>query len=249
MSSVQKTARVAGLLYLLMVPLGIFGILYVPSALIVSGDAATTAKNIVASEGLFRLSIVSALLVEIINILVALVLYRLLKPVNKNQAFAMVIFVLASVPIAMLNQLNNFAVLLLLRGADRFTAFETNQLHAQMMLFLDLHKNGEFIAQIFWGLWLFPLGYLVFKSGFLPRILGAILMIGCFGYLIDSFAFFLFPDSDVFVSQLTAIGEILLPLWLLVKGVNVQQWERVVESAGWPHPSQARQVGKFEHAT
>ena len=225
-------ARTAGLLYLLMIPLGIFGILYVPSSLFVPGDAAATAANIMASESLFRLSIVSALILQIIQILLVLVLYKLLKPVNKVHASFMVVFALAAVPIAMLNEFNQFAALLLLSGADYLTAFGTDQLHAQVMLFLDLHEHGIFIAQLFWGLWLFPMGYLVYKSGFLPRIIGVLLMIGCFGYLIDSVVFFLLPNIDATISGFTFWGELLLPLWLLIKGVNVEEWEkRALESA------------------
>ena len=116
-------ARIAGFLYLLMIPLGIFGILYVPSTLIVLGDAATTAGNILANESLFRLSILSALIIQLDQILLVLVLYKLLKSVNKIHALLMVVFALAAVPIAMLNELNHFAVLLLLNGADYLTLF------------------------------------------------------------------------------------------------------------------------------
>jgi hypothetical protein len=111
-------------------------------------------------------------------------------------------------------------------GADYLTVFTADQLQALVPLFLDLHEHGINIAGIFWGLWLFPMGYLVFKSGFLPRILGVLLMIGCFGYLIDSATFFLFPNFDASIAQFTFIGELLLPLWLLIKGVNVEQWEK-----------------------
>ena len=226
----NKTARIAGFLYLTMAPLGFFG-MYGHSMLIVPGDASTTTNNIMASESLFRLSIVSALIVQIVNILVVLVLYKLLKPVNRNHAVLMVIFILVAVPIVMLNELNQFAALLLLSGADYLTAFEADQLQAQVMLFLDLHKHGISIAGIFWGLWLFPMGYLVFKSGFLPRILGVLLIIACFGYLIDSVTFFFFPSFEPIVGY-TFWGELLLPLWLLIKGVNVEQWEkRALESA------------------
>lgn len=215
-----------------MIPLGIFGILYVPSTLIVLGDAATTAGNILANESLFRLSILTALIIQLDQILLVLVLYKLLKPVNKIHALLMVVFALAAVPIAMLNELNQFAVLLLLSGADYLTLFGANQLHSQVMFFLDLHEHGIFIAQLFWGLWLFPMGYLVFKSGFIPGIIGVLLMIGCFGYLIDSVIFFLFPDIDVTLSSFTFIGELLLPLWLVIKGVDVEQWKkRALESA------------------
>lgn len=223
-------ARVAGFLYLLTIPLGIFGALYVPSRLIVPGDAAATANKLMASESLFRLGIMSDLLAPIVLIFVVLVLYRLLKPVSKNMALLMVTFLLASVPIAMLNKLNQFAALLLLSGADYLTVFTTEQLQALALLFLRLHGQGSTIAFIFWGLWLFPLGYLVFRSGFLPRILGVLLMISCVGYLIDSFATFL--GYRVSISLFTAWGELLFILWLLFKGENAEQWEkRALESA------------------
>ncbi len=218
MNSINKTARITGALYLLLLPLGILGILYVPAALIVPGDAPATANNIMANEALFRLSIVSALLVQVVNIFVVLFLYKVLKPVNKNMARLMVIFILLGAPIAMLNELNRGAVLLLLHSAD--------QSYALMTLFFELHEYGITIAGIFWGLWLFPMGYLVFKSNYIPKIIGILLMIGCFGYLIDSFTFLLFPNWGVTISQFTFIGELLLPLWLLVKGVNVKQWEK-----------------------
>lgn len=231
MNSIKKTARVAGFLYLLSAPFAIFGLMYIPANLIVPGDTATTANNIMASESLFRLSIVSALITQIIGILVVLVLYKLLKPVNKNHAVLMVIFMLVAVPIAMLNEFNHFAALLLLNGADFLTAFTADQLHAQVMLFLDLHELGITIASIFWGLWLFPMGYLVFKSGYIPRILGFFLIIAGFGYLIDSFTIFLFPSFNG-IGLFTAWGEVLFPLWLVIKGVNVEQWEkRALKSA------------------
>jgi uncharacterized protein DUF4386 len=223
-------ARVAGFLYLIANLFAPFTLLYLPSRLIVPGDAAATASNIMASESLLRLSIVLNLFTVIGQIFLVLALYQLLKVVNKNMASLMVIFSLAAVPIAMLNELNNLSVLLLLSGADYLKVFTTEQLQALVYLFLRLHSQGLNIAQIFWGLWLFPMGYLVFKSGFLPRILGVLLMIGCFGYVIQSFASFL--GYNVSIILFTSWGELLFLLWLLIKGVNVEQWEkRALESA------------------
>lgn len=220
-------ARVAGGLYLSLAPLAFLGgFPFGPSHLFVPGDAATTANNIMASESLFRLSIVINLLGAIINALVVLALYRLLKPVNKDMALLMVIFQLLAVPIGMLNELNHVAVLLLLSGADYLTTFTTSQLQGLVPLFHDLHKYGLSIGQVFWGLWLFPMGYLVFKSGFLPRILGILLIIGSFGWLTEFFAAFLLPNFGVKVGMFLAVGELLLPLWLLIKGVSVEQWEK-----------------------
>jgi hypothetical protein len=227
---INRTARFAGALYLALAPFSIFGIIYVPSVLIVPGDAAATAGNIMASEGLFRSGIVSHLIGQTIFVFLVLALYQLLKPVNQRHAVLMVVLALLGVPIAFLNELNHFAVLLLLSGPEYLAAFTTDQLHAQAMLFLDLRSFGISVAQIFWGLWLFPLGYLVYRSGFLPRVLGVLVMIGGVGYLFDVVAFLRFPDSTVSISQFTFVGEVVLPLWLLFKGVDVAQWEKRVGS-------------------
>lgn len=223
MTSIKTTARVAGALYLILLPLGIFG-MFATSNLVVPGDAARTAGNIMASESLFRLSIVSALLVQVLNIFVVLALYRLLAPAGKGLASAMVVLILVAVPIAMLNELNNLAILLLLNnGAVYLGSFTPAQVQALVPLFLDLHKLGVSIASIFWGLWLFPMGYLVIKSGFLPRILGVLLIIGCLGYLVESFSALLLPGLQINVALFTFWGEVLLPLWLLIKGVDVER--------------------------
>ncbi|HSL46258.1 MAG TPA: DUF4386 domain-containing protein [Anaerolineales bacterium] len=218
------TARIAGLLYLLVVPLGIFGSLYVPSKLIVPGDAASTARNLMTSESLFRFAIVSDLLAPLVLIFVVLFLYKLLKPVDKNMASLMVIFLLLGVPIALLSKVNQFIALQLLSGADYLTVFTAEQLQALAYLFLRLHDRAGTFAAVFWGLWLFPMGYLVFKSGFFPKILGILLMISCFGYLINSFAIFL--GYNVNTGLFGAVGEVLFILWLLIRGVNAEQWQR-----------------------
>lgn len=228
----KKTARIAGLLYMLLIPLGVFGMLYVPNTLFVPGDIAATVSNIMANQSLFRSSIVSALLTQVVQIFVVLYLYKVLKPVNKTHALYMVVFILVAVPIAMLNELNQFAVLLLLNSQDYLKFFTLDQMQVQVALFLDLRLTGIFIAQIFWGLWLLPMGYLVFKSGYLPRIIGVLLIVACFGYLIDSFLFFFVPDFGITFSEFTFLGELLMTLWLLIKGVNVEEWKkRALESA------------------
>jgi hypothetical protein len=228
--SPQKIARVAGGLYLIIFIAGIFAELYVLDSLIVPGDAATTVNNIRASESLFRLGFVISLIRQAVLIMLPLVLYKLLKPVNKDQALVMVVFALISVPIGMLSLLNQIAVLLL-SNAGYSTVFTAEQYHAAVMFFLDLKVQGNMIAQLL-AIWLLPLGYLVYKSGFLPKFLGVLLMIACFGYLIDFVTFFLFPNFDLKVSLFTFWGEMIFPLWLLIKGVNVERWKsRALESA------------------
>jgi len=220
----KKIARIAGILYLAMVPLGFFG-MYGHSNLVVPGNAVATVSNIMASESLYILSIMSALIVQIVNIFLVLVLYKLLKPVNRNHALLMVIFFLVSVPITMLNELNQFAALLLLSGADYLTVFKVDQLNALVLFFLDLHEHGIHISGIFWGLWLLPMGYLVFRSRFLPRFIGIFLIIAFLGYVLDSIRFFFFPSIGP-IALYTFWGELFLLLWLLIKGVNVELWEK-----------------------
>lgn len=224
-------ARVAGFLYLIQAILGIFSLLYVSSRLIVPGDVAATVHNIMASESLFRLGIVSNILVPIVGIFYVLVLYKLLKPVSRDIAVLMVVLALLGVPIGVFNELTQLGVLQLLSGADYLTVFTAAQLQALAYLFVRLHSYGISLTFIFSGLWLFPLAYLVFKSGFLPKILGVLLLIGGLGYLIDVFAGFLFPGSNLSIGQLTGLSEIFFLLWLLIRGVNVEQWEkRALES-------------------
>jgi Domain of unknown function (DUF4386) len=231
-NSPQKTARVAASVFLIIFFLGMSTELFIRPGMIVLGDAAATVKNIVASESLFRLSLVSDLIRLMFLMLLPLVLYRLLKPVNKNIASLMVIFALVSVPISMLNELNHFAVLLLSSSAGYLTAFRADQLNTLVMFFLELRKYGTFIPQVF-SLWVLLLGYLVFKSGFLPRILGICMMLGGLCYTVSAVLFFLFPIFDATILGLFAfIGESFFYLWLLIKGVNVEEWKkRALESA------------------
>ncbi len=225
MNTINKTTKLAGSLYLMMTPFAIFSIMYVPSILFVPGDTATTVNNIMTSGGLFRLGIASWLICQTIFIFLLVELYKLLKIVNKSQALLMLVLALTAVPIAFINELNHIAVLLLVNGAEHYTVVELSQLHEQVALFLNLHTHGIHIAQVFWGLWLFPFGYLVYTSGFLPKLLGILLMIGGVGYLFDVVAFLLVPNFNVIISPVTGIGELLFPLWLLFKGVNSEQWE------------------------
>jgi hypothetical protein len=212
-------ARVYGLLYILhfINPWAEAG---VRMSLIVPGDAVATANNILASEGLFRLGFVGDLIGQTLFIFLVLTLYKLFKPVNKNQASLMVILALAGVPIAMLNLINHIIPTILLSGADYLSVFSVGQLQALALLFLNFHKNGVYIAMIFWGLWLLPAGYLVYKSGYVPRVLGVLLVVAGVGYLVDFMVFFLLPNYIVSVSMFTFIGEIIFAFWLLIKGVK-----------------------------
>jgi hypothetical protein len=223
MNSINKTARLAGFLYFIYIVVHVFSDVIGRSKIIVFGDAAATARNIVASAWQFRIGFMLDLFAAVLFLLTAWALYVLLQPVNKNLALLFLLLNLGGVAIQCASDLFLPASQLVLSGADYLKVFQTDQLQALAMSFLYLYKNGFMIAQIFYGAWLLPLGYLVFKSGFLPRILGIVLMIHCATWLMTSLQFFLFPGFDVitYVSYpLGFIAEFGLTLWLLIKGVK-----------------------------
>jgi hypothetical protein len=224
MHPTDKAARIAGAVYLSMVITAPFSLIYVPSKLIVHGNATATADNILAHQTMFRLSTLAELVSQVIFICLGFALYRLLRDVNKTWAWLMVGFVLVSAAVGFFNALNNIAALILFRGGEFLTVFDKPQRDALAMLFLRLHSHGHFINEIFWGLWLFPFGLLVFRSGFLPRVLGIWLMINCFGYLVLSVIALFFPDyygAAFNMAQPVLFGELAIMLWLLIKGAKV----------------------------
>jgi len=228
MNSPKKTARIAGILYLLIIICAGFSEGYVRSSLIVSGDAAATANNIVASEGLFRIGFVSDLIAFMSDLVVAILFYVLLKPVSKTLSLiAASLRLLAHPAIASINLLNHFAALLLLSGDNYLTAFQADQLHALSLFFLNMHHYGYLIAGAFFGLHLLVLGYLLFKSDLFPGILGVLLAIAAAGYLTESFGTFLLPQYEALFAWIVAvtagIGELSLTLWLLIKGVRANE--------------------------
>ena len=220
----RKTARTAGLWYFVMAIIGAFCLLYVPSKIMVPGDAEATVANILAHETLFRLGILGDILSQFLFVITVLYLYRLFKDVNLRYARLMVALVLAPALIAFPFEFINVGVLVLLSGQGYLSVFTTPQLHALVMFLLDASQQSTFIWEIFWGLWLIPFGLLVFKSKFIPKIFGILLIINGFSYVADSFAFLLIPVyRDTIKSILMApmiIGELSIILWLLIVGAR-----------------------------
>jgi hypothetical protein len=225
MNSLKKTARIAGILILIISPFAVFSMMYATSSLIVPGDAATTANNIIASAGLFRLGIVSDSVVFLIEIAIVVMLYVLLKPVSKTLSLVAAFARLAMTVIQGINLLNYFTVLLLLSGADYLTVFKPDQLHALVLLFLNVHEYVVLIWGLFFSLHLFFVGYLVYKSGYIPRILGVLLVIASLCYLTQSFGNILLPKYEEIFTLIGFISiiELAFPLWLVIKGVRDQQ--------------------------
>jgi hypothetical protein len=225
MGSAKNPGRFAGLLYLLTSMVGFFAMGYVPNKLIVHGNATATADNIAAHETLFRLGIAGQIIGQAGFIFVSLSLYYLLKGVNRRHAALMVMLIVVSIPIAFLNELNSFAALVLVRGADFLSIFDKPQRDALAMLFLNLHGRGFVVCEVFWGLWLFPLALLVYRSRFLPRFLGVWLALAGFAWVFLSLTSTLLPQyQDRMNSYLqpAIIGEIVFMLWLLIKGAKPQ---------------------------
>ena len=228
MNSTKKTARIAGALYLVNAVTGFFSIIYVPTKLFVSGDAGATARNILASERLFRLGIACEVICAVEFIYLLWVLYRLLSGVSKTHASLMVIFGVTFVPIMCMNAVSAIAALMLLRGAEFLPVFNQPQRESLAMLFLAVRSYGYDVGWIF-GLWLFHFGVCVWKSGFLPRFLGALLIAACCGYLAISLTPLLLPNYANIVSRLASIpltlGEPVAILWLLIRGAKNQPLE------------------------
>jgi len=219
-----KAARIAGGIYLLMVLTAPFSLIYVPSKLIVRGNALATADNILAHETMFRLSIFGDLIGHVIFICLAVALYRLLSNVNKTWAILMVSFVLVSAAVGFLNALNNIAAVILFRGGEFLDVIDKTQRDALGMLFVRLHNNGEFISEIFWGVSLFPFGLLVYRSGFLPRLLGVWLIVACFAWIALSITALFFPShyGAAFTwLQPAFFAEMAIMLWLLIRGAKI----------------------------
>ncbi len=232
----QGWARVAGVMYLLIIATGAFGEIFVRGTLFVSGDPASTANNIAASESLWRMGIAGDILQHVFDIPVMLALYLILKPVNKNLARLAILFNLIQTAVLVANSFNLVMPLFLVGNADYLKAFTPNQLHVWIQLLVRLHSYGFGVGLVFFGLTCLVSGYLIFNSGYLPRILGVLMMIAGLCYLTNSFALLLAPTvAAVIVPAIllpALVGELSLALWLVVKGIRVQEWKRrATESA------------------
>jgi hypothetical protein len=223
MNSIQKTARIAGLLYLVIVVTGLFSLMYVPSTLIVKGDAAATAGNFLAHQTLYRVDLAVGLLSTVFFMFLVLVLYRLFKDVNQQQAALMVILVLVQVPQSFVSQLLQIGAFELFRGADFLSVLGKSDREALGMMCIRLNGLGTHLSELFWGLWLFPLGYLVYRSRFLPRIIGVWLIINGVAYVALSMTGLLYPEYSDIVNKISfpaLLGELAFALWLVIMGAR-----------------------------
>ena len=224
MHPTKKAGRIAGAIYASMVFVGPFSLIYVPNKLIVHGDATATAANVLAHQTLFGFGIMADMAGAVIFISLAVALYRLLSGISVPWALLMVGFAFVSAAVGFVDTLNNIAALHLFRGGEFLSVFDQTQRNSLGMLFLRLHSQGIFMNEVFWGLWLFPFGLLVYRSGFLPRWIGVWLMINCFAYLILSPIALFFPayyDTGFKLAQPVLFGELAIMLWLMIKGVKV----------------------------
>lgn len=225
MNTIKKTARVAGVLYLLFALISIVSFLYIPSTVIVPGDATATASNLGSSELLFRLGILGSYISQILFVFLVLTFYRLFKETNHAQALLMVVLVAIGVAATFVNMFHRLAALILVSGADFLAVFTKAELDALAYAFLRLYSHGAQAIEVFWGLWLFPFGLLVYKSGFIPKILGGLLMMAGVGYVLSSVMSLVLPEYKAALSQLISVlemGELPIIFWLLIVGAQAQ---------------------------
>ncbi len=224
MNSPKRTARLAGLFYVLMSIPGVFSAFYIPVAFVVSGDATATARKIAEGAFVYRMGVVSDLASHVLFLLLALTLYRLFKDVDRVLARLLVMLVSVGVAVGIANEVSQYAPLVLLSDKAYLSVFTKPQLNALALGFLGLHNGGLATAEVFWGLWLLPFGRLVMKSGYFPKILGVLLIIGCFAYLVSSLAYLALPAYHrlIFqiVSPLFALAEVPMMFWLLIAGAK-----------------------------
>jgi uncharacterized protein DUF4386 len=224
MTPTRRNARIAGFLYLLLALAGPVRLIYIPNALFVRGDAPATVNNIVAHEMLFRLGIVSDLFCGTILIFLVLALYRLFRDVDHY--LAVLVVILGGVLPAAIDffiVLNDSAALILARGANFLSVFDNAQRNALAMLFLRMHDQEILAAEIFWGLWLIPLGMLTYRSRLLPRFLGVWLIVNGFAYLMMSMTGLLLPPYQTTIENIVfpaLTGEVAFLLWLLIMGAK-----------------------------
>ncbi|HKJ84504.1 MAG TPA: DUF4386 domain-containing protein [Spirochaetia bacterium] len=234
MSFPKRNARIAGALYLVIAAAAIVAHMYVPSVLIVPDDPATTAANIAASGTLFRLGIAGEFVVLLSEVVLSVLLYVLLKPVNKTVSLLAMASRLVMTTIHGLNLLNSYIVLMLVSGTGPSLAFEAAQTNALVSIFLEAHSYGFTIGILFLTIHVFALGYLILRSGYFPRILGYLFFAAAVGYLIDSTAMLLFPGYEttpVYLMLPITISELAFPLWLVIRGLNLERWNERLQPA------------------
>jgi len=223
-----KLSRIAGLLYLVVVVTGMFSLAYVPKQLFLWDNPSQTFENIRNHETMFRLSIASSVVCYIAFIFLPVSLYYLLRSVNDVMAKIMAILAILSVPISLINLQYKYSMLSLIDNSKIQNMQSVTEAHSQVMVYLSQYDNGILIATIFWGLWLLPFGYLVYKSGFLPKLLGILLIFGCLGYLINFFGNTISESYGTlgikqYLGLLPAIGEIGTCLWLIFIGAKKEK--------------------------
>jgi hypothetical protein len=235
MRSIKTIARIGGILYLINIVLGIFSIGYVPSIIVVSGDIQATAQNILVHEIFYRVGFVAHIIILLTNIPLAVIFYNLFKVVNRKASLLVVFFTLVGTAIEAVNLLNQFAPLIFLRSTHYQGVFSAEQLQSFAYMSFQFQAIGINLALIFFGFYCISIGYLIFKSTFLPRIVGILMSIGGLSYLLNSFANFLAPEFAAglvpYIQIPSGLAELTLCLWFLIKGIDVTRWEEKAKVA------------------
>ncbi|MBK9271085.1 MAG: DUF4386 domain-containing protein [Saprospiraceae bacterium] len=232
-NELKKTARLTGIFYLLWIFTAFYSLVYVQSKTYVKGDAAATAANFLANEFIYRTGIVNGLIGSILWIFIVLLLYRMFVQVHKAQALLMVVLVLVQIPVFFIMNALDLTSLMLFKG-EILKTFELYQRQDLSMFIIKINDYISIALEMFWGLWLFPFGYLVYQSGFIPRILGTFLILNGIAYVIHCLTHLIFPIYQDFVFKLSTpiwtLGEVSIMLWLVVKGANIHQKDLLEEN-------------------
>ena len=230
-NSINQTARIGGVLYLVLIVVGLFSVLIIKDRFIVSGDVTATANHIIRSQFLWRMALVADLIMHVLDIPIMLIIYLLLKPVNKNLALLALLFTLIQTAVLVANNLNLYAALIPLEDKEYLKNLDQNALHVQAYLSLKLNDIGFKVGLIFFGCACLINGYLIFKSGYLPKLIGVLIQVAGLCYLINSLLGLLEPAAAKILFIIPClVAELSFCLWLIVKGVNVDKWQQKVNA-------------------
>ncbi len=226
-----RAARMAGLLYVLIALIGPFAIMYMPTTVFTFGDAAANAASMAENSGLLRLGILADMAIIVMEIFVTAIFYALFKNVSGSWAAAAAYARLGMIVVMVMNLINYLMPLFILEGGEMFAAFTLEQQQALALMFVEMHEFGVYAWQVFFGVHLVALGWLIIKSGYFPKIIGAMVLVGSLGYSLQAVEKFVVPGQDLLVLAVNgllivvSLGEVALGLWMLIRGLNRKAWE------------------------
>ncbi len=219
--TLKRNARIAGILYFLQIPLGIFGIIYIQKFILVNNDIHISINNFIEHESIARWSILSSIVCALVTIATAYYLHKTLEFINRKLSLTMLFFIILVAPISIINEINYLSIFSLIENFAELELAQKQEILNEVKSLIILHHQTMQMINLFFGLWLLPMGLLVAKSKLIPSFIGYFLLITCSGYLIDWCCFILHIQLPIVISEYTWIGEVMMVFWLLIKGVRI----------------------------